>query len=146
MVAFLHGAGAEILISVTGWAGQKKPKISGVHQENPQNRGLGIGAEIQTLAVDTTTAVWVSTAEKSFWESLGGFGARWPSQTGGQRRKISEEKHYGHGKDSNLLRRSIFTTPPDLLCREPFFKRKHVCKTQGNGVGAGGFAIANHYT
>ena len=72
-VGFLYGAGAETLIFVTGTSG-KYPKLFVSRQKNqsqlwiPQKpRKIGVwvsGAEIQTSAVDTRTAVWVSTPEK----------------------------------------------------------------------------------
>ena len=40
------------------------PKNSSVYRETNKNGGLGTGAEIQTLAVDTRTAIRASTAEK----------------------------------------------------------------------------------
>ena len=72
-VGFLYGAGAETHILVTGTSG-KYLKIF-VSQQTNQNqlwiprkpRKIGVwvsGAEIPTSAVDTRTAVWVSTAEK----------------------------------------------------------------------------------
>ena len=48
-------------------------------------------------------------------------------------------------RDSELLRRSVFTTPPRLLRREPFFERKHVCKSQENSVRTRCAAIVNQY-
>ena len=70
---FLYGAGAETLIFVTGTSG-KYPKLFVSRQKNqsqlwiarnPREIGVWVsGAEIQTSAVDTRTAVWVSTAEK----------------------------------------------------------------------------------
>ena len=70
---FLYGAGAETLIFVTGTSG-KYLKIFVSQQKNksqlwipgkPRKIGVWVsGAEIQTSAVDTRTAVWVSTAEK----------------------------------------------------------------------------------
>ena len=72
-VGFLYGAGAETLIFVTGTSG-KNPKIFVSRQKNqsqlwiprkPRKIGVWVsGAEIQTSAVDTRTAVWVSTPEK----------------------------------------------------------------------------------
>ena len=72
-VGFSYGAGAETLIFVTGTSG-KYPKLFGSRQTNqsqlwiprkPRKMGVWVsGAEIQTSAVDTRTAVWVSTAEK----------------------------------------------------------------------------------
>ena len=72
-VGILSGAGAETLIFVTGTSG-KYPKIFVSRHKNqsqlwipgkPRKRGVWVsGAEIQTSAVDTRTAVWVSTAEK----------------------------------------------------------------------------------
>ena len=72
-VGFLYGAGAETLIFVTGTSG-KYPKLFVSRQKNqsqlwiprkPRKIGVWVsGAEIQTSAVDTRTAVWVSTAEK----------------------------------------------------------------------------------
>ena len=72
-VGFLYGAGAETLIFVTGTSGkypnifvswqksQSQPWIPG----KPRKIGVWVsGAEIQASAVDTRTAVWVSTAEK----------------------------------------------------------------------------------
>ena len=90
-VGFLYGAGAETLIIVTGTSGKKsgnlrppteKPK-SAVDPRKPRKTGVWVsGAEIQTSAVDTRTAVWVSTPKKFskivlgktriFLESLGG--------------------------------------------------------------------------
>ena len=80
-VGFLYGAGAETLIFVTGTSG-KYPKLFGSRQAENQSqlwiprkpRKIGVwvsGAEIQTSAVDTRTAVWVSTAEKIFKIVLG---------------------------------------------------------------------------
>ena len=72
-VGFLYGAGAETLIFVTGTSG-KYPKLFVSRQKNqsqlwiprkPRKIGVWVsGAEIQTSAVDTRTAVWVSTPEK----------------------------------------------------------------------------------
>ena len=72
-VVFLYGAGAETQIFVTGTSG-KYLKIFISHQKNqsqlwiprkPRKIGVWVsGAEIPTSAVDTRTAVWVSTAEK----------------------------------------------------------------------------------
>ena len=90
-VGFLYGAGAETLIFVTGTSG-KHPKLFVSRQKDqsqlwiprkPRKIGIWVsGAEIQTSAVDTRTAVWVSTPEKfskivlgetrNFLESLGG--------------------------------------------------------------------------
>ena len=54
-VRFLYGAGPETPILVTGALGKTiKTEVQ------------VFDAEIQTLAVDPRTAVWVSTAEKSF--------------------------------------------------------------------------------
>ena len=73
MVGFLYGAGAETLIFVTGTSG-KYPKLCVSRQKNqsqlwiprkPRKIGVWVsGAEIQTSAVDTRTAAWVSTPEK----------------------------------------------------------------------------------
>ena len=70
---FLYGAGAETLIFVTGTS-RKHPKLFVSRQKNqsqlriprkPRKIGVWVsGAEIQTSAVDTRTAVWVSTPEK----------------------------------------------------------------------------------
>ena len=75
MAGFLYGAGAETLIFVTGTSG-KYPKMFVSQQKNqsqlwiprkPRKIGVWVsGAEIQTSAVDTTTAVWVPTTEKNF--------------------------------------------------------------------------------
>ena len=72
-VGFLYGAGAETLIFVTCTSG-KYPKIFVSRQKNqtqlwiprkPSKIGVWVsGAEIQTSAVDTRTAVRVSAAEK----------------------------------------------------------------------------------
>ena len=72
-IGFLYGAGAETLIFVTGTTG-KYPKLFRLQAENqnplwiprkPRKIGIWVsGAEIQTSAVDTRTAVWVSTPEK----------------------------------------------------------------------------------
>ena len=73
-VGFSYGAGAETLIFVTGTSG-KYPKLvvsPGRNQSQlwiprkPRKIGVWVsGAEIQNFsAVDTRTAVWVSTAEK----------------------------------------------------------------------------------
>ena len=90
-VGFLYGAGAETLIFVTGTSG-KYPKLFVSRQKNqsqvwiprkPRKICVWVsGAEIQTAAVDTRIAVWVSTPEKLsktvlgktriFLESLGG--------------------------------------------------------------------------
>ena len=69
----LYGAGAETLIFVTGTTGRypklfvsrQKTKVSGGYPGNQEKIGVSVsGAEIQTSAVDTRTAVWVSTSEK----------------------------------------------------------------------------------
>ena len=70
-VGFLYGPGAETLTFVTGTSG-KYLKIFVSRQKNqsqlwipgkPRKIGVWVsGAEIQTSAVDTRTAVWVSTA------------------------------------------------------------------------------------
>ena len=71
-VGFSYGAGAETLTFVTGTSGEflspsRKAKVSGVYPENQEKIGVWVsGAEIQTSAVDTRTAAWVSTAEKLF--------------------------------------------------------------------------------
>ena len=72
-VGFLYGAGAETLIFVTGTSG-KYPKLFVSRQKNqsqlwiprkPRKIGVWVsGAEIKPSAVDTRTAVWVSTPEK----------------------------------------------------------------------------------
>ena len=72
-VGFLYGAGAETLIFLTGTSG-KYPKLFDSRQKSlsqlwiprkPRKIGVWVsGAEIQTSAVDTRIAVWVSTAEK----------------------------------------------------------------------------------
>ena len=72
-VGFLYGAGAETRIFVIGTSG-KYPKLFVSLQKNqsqlwiprkPREIGFWVsGAEIQTSAVDTRTAVWVSTPEK----------------------------------------------------------------------------------
>ena len=41
-------------------------------------------------------------------------------------------------RDSELLRCSVFTTPPYLLRCEPVFEGKNACKTQENSVSTGG--------
>ena len=79
-VGFLYGAGAETLIFVTGTSG-KYPKTFVARQKNQsqlwiprKTRKIGVWvsvAEIQTSAVDTRTAAWVSTAEKIFKIVLG---------------------------------------------------------------------------
>ena len=47
-------------------------KVSCVYPENQEKQGVWVsGAEIQTSAVDTRTAVWVFTAEKIFSIVLG---------------------------------------------------------------------------
>ena len=73
LVGFLYGPGAETLIFVTGTSG-KYPKLFVSRHKNqsqlwiprkPRKTGVWVsGAEIQTSAVDTRTAVWVSTPEK----------------------------------------------------------------------------------
>ena len=73
VVGFVYGAGAETLIFVTGTSA-KYPKLFVSRQKNqsqlwipPKSRKIGVrvsGGEIQTSAVDTRTAVWVSTPEK----------------------------------------------------------------------------------
>ena len=86
-VGFLYAAGAETLILVTRTVGnicsQAKKKNSGVKPRKPRKTEAWIsGAEIQTSAMDTRTAVWVSTAEEiirgklgNALESLGGISA-----------------------------------------------------------------------
>ena len=79
-VGFLYGAGAETLIFVTGTSG-KYPKLFVSRQKNQsqlwiprKQMKMGVwvsGAEIQTSAVDTRTAVWVSTPEKFSEIALG---------------------------------------------------------------------------
>ena len=79
-LGFLNGAGAETLILVAGTSG-KWPNIFVSQQKNqsqlctprkPRKIGVWVsGAEIQTSAVESRTAVWVSTAEKIFKIVLG---------------------------------------------------------------------------
>ena len=79
-VGFLYGAGAETLIFVTGTSG-RYPKILVPRQKNQSQlcipekaRKIRVwvsGAEIQTSAVDTRLAIWVSAAEKVFKIVLG---------------------------------------------------------------------------
>ena len=79
-VGFLYGAGP---IFVDKQLRKKKPRIFVSRQKNqsqlwiprkPRKIGVWVsGAEIQTSAVDTRTAVWVSTAEKFSREKLGIF-------------------------------------------------------------------------
>ena len=79
-VGFLYGAGAETRIFVTGASG-KYLKIFVSQQKNQsqlwihrKTRKIGVwvsGAEIPTSAVDTRTAVWVSTPEKIFQNRSG---------------------------------------------------------------------------
>ena len=47
-------------------------------------------------------------------------------------------------RDSKLLRRSVFTTPPFLLRCKPFFERKNACNSQGKWCPREGVAIVNH--
>ena len=76
-VGFLYGAGAETLIFVTGTSGKysspsKKKQSQLCIPRKPREIGVWVpGAEIQTSAVDTRPAVWVSTAEKFFKIVLG---------------------------------------------------------------------------
>ena len=79
-LGFLYGAGAETLILVTGTSGKspnifvsrQKNQVSCVDPDHQEKIGFwAAGAEIQTSAVDTRTAVWVSTAEKFFKIILG---------------------------------------------------------------------------
>ena len=46
-------------------------------------------------------------------------------------------------KKSDLLRRSVFTTPPYLLRRGPFLERNNACNSQENGIHTSCTAIAN---
>ena len=80
-VGFSYGTGAEALIFVAGASG-KYPKKFGLPAEKPKSRlciprksrEIGVwvsGAEMQASAVDTRTAVWVSTAEKMCKNVLG---------------------------------------------------------------------------
>ena len=49
-------------------------------------------------------------------------------------------------RDSELLRRSVFTTPPPYLLRcEPFFERRNVCNSHQDGVRTRCATIVNHY-
>ena len=73
-VGFLYGAGAETLIFVTGTSGKKSETFRPLAEKNqsqlwiprkPRKIGVWVSsAEMQTSAVDTRTAVWVSTPEK----------------------------------------------------------------------------------
>ena len=47
-------------------------------------------------------------------------------------------KHEGNAKDSDFLRRSVFTLPTLSIALSPFFERKNACKTQENLVSAQG--------
>ena len=79
-VGSLYGAGAETLIFVTGTSGKllnifvsrQKDQSQLWIPRKPRKIGVWVsGAEIQSSAVDTRTAVWVSTAEKIFKIVLG---------------------------------------------------------------------------
>ena len=73
-VGFLYEAGAETLIFVTGTSGKKSENFRLPAKKNqsqlwiprkPRKIGVWVsGAEIQTSAVDTRSAVWVSAPEK----------------------------------------------------------------------------------
>ena len=79
-VGFLYRAGAETQIFVTGTSGKylkilvSQQKIQSqlwIHRK-PRKIGVWVsGAAIPTSAVDTRTAVWVSTAEKIFQNRSG---------------------------------------------------------------------------
>ena len=79
-VGFLYGAGAETLVFVSHTSA-KYPKLFVSQQKNQSQlwiprkpRKMGVwasGAEIQTSAVDTRTAVWVSTPENIFQSRSG---------------------------------------------------------------------------
>ena len=82
MTVGFYGAGAETLTFVTGSSLRKitensrlpaeKPKSAVYTQKTKKKKGVWVsGAEIQTSAVDTRIAVWVSTAEKFFKTVLG---------------------------------------------------------------------------
>ena len=105
-VGFLYGAGAETLILVTGTSGkypklfgsrQKKPKSAVDTQKNKKHGCLGIQGEIQTSAVDTRTAVWVSTAEK-FSTVLGKKVGIFLECLGGSQRQLCIKTRPLHGK------------------------------------------------
>ena len=78
---FLYRLGPEALIFATGAVGNIWKRLSPLgrtqkqrctYPENQEKTEVGVsGAEIQTLAVDARTAVWVSTAEKNFKIVLG---------------------------------------------------------------------------
>ena len=92
---FLYGAGAETRIFVTGTSGNNRKNVVS-RQKNqsqlciprkPRNIGVWVsGAGIQTSAVDTRTAAWVSTAEKVFKMVLGETRIFLESLGGSQRR------------------------------------------------------------
>ena len=95
--ADLYGAGAETQIFVAGTSG-KYPKLFVSRQKNqsqlwiprkPRKIGVWVsGAEIQTSAVDTATAVWVSTPEKFSKTVLGNtrnFSRKFRGVSGSQR-------------------------------------------------------------
>ena len=69
-MGFLYGDDAETLVLVTGALRKlysvREAQNSGVYPQNPEKTEVQVShAEIHTLAVDTGTAIWVSTAEKT---------------------------------------------------------------------------------
>ena len=76
-VGFLYGIGAETLIFATGTSRKElvprqKNQSQWCTPRKPRKIGVWVsGAEVQSSAVDTRTAVWVSSAEKNFKINLG---------------------------------------------------------------------------
>ena len=93
-VGFLYGAGADPnfrdrhlrKITENFCLPTEKPK-SAVHTQKPRKIGVWVsGAEIQTSAVDTRTAIWVSAAEKIFKIVLGETRKIWGRAKGAMKR------------------------------------------------------------
>ena len=68
---------------------------------------------------------------------------RWGKQPKGPGRT---KKYYDNSKNSELLRRNVFTMPPPpyLLRREPFLEREKICNFQENSARTRCAAAVNH--
>ena len=126
-VGILYGPGAETLIFVTGTSGKyanifvSRQKIQSQLWIPGKPRKVGVwvsGAEIQTSAVDTRTAVWVSTAEKISKIFLG------------ETRKFSQKFARGVSAPALYKNPAVIECPgiPRVAPRMPFSLQEFFCK------------------
>ena len=73
-------------------------------------------------------------------------GIPWIIRLGETQRTLPYKKDYDDSKNSELLRRSVFTTPPQFTTPWTFFERNNGCNSQANGVRTRCAAIVNHPT